>query len=594
MYIVQLEFKRIQTFLFSSSRFKDMVGANAMLGNVLRRKLPELHENIVKTGSRCTPPSPPNISLNSNDALSALQDNTSYLADNPDTLWQQGILSRDGGHFYAAYNQPEDAKAFIKQAEQLIERTLPGVQVSYSLTSEEELNAALAAAPQRDPVPQLQGDFGADNFPQLPVFQPCQFGERGVAEAKAYLSKTDVRYQSRASQEKISFLQNEKKPKKQREAEEEAGDSGKPKQSSADVASSLMRHWIGDQLDRQPQALDQLVGTDYLAVIVADGNSMGDRFKAYAKQAAAKTWLERQAVAERFFYSARSAMRCAVTKAIESKFQAELQADNALPFQLLMLGGDDLLLACRAKDALELANQINQQLAEDKNKLADGQAMTLGIGVAIASHNLPFYRLHQVAEELASSAKVLARAAGNQQHSAIDWQVVTQSWVDDPLHTRRSDSCLQYRANGQTESLLLTSKPYLVNSTSSATPISLEKLLEASDKLYQQILNSSSDSQQPKQQDDQPSAELARSQLRYLQGELGKGRLHTEAVWSRLPNAIHKAFKAHLPELSFPWLEVKRYQDINFYQTLLGDLIELIEINTLSRGNQRITEDNHA
>lgn len=575
MFIVQLEFKRIQTFLFSSFRFKDMVGANAMLGNVLRQELPKLHK---KYGPKIVIPSAPEITTKPDDPLN-LED-IEFQADLPKALWQQGILSRDGGHFYCAHEQQDEAEAFLRDAEMLIQNQLPGVQVSFSLVTSEELN--LASENNREPNYIDKGNFGADSFPPLPIFQPCQFGEQGIAESKAFLSEGELRYQSKASQAKISFLKNEQKSAKQKNAEKQSGEEPEAKQTSADVASSMMRQWINDYESRQPQDLDKLVGKDYLAVIVADGNNMGLRFKAYADKHKTQDWLEKQALAEQFFYSARVAMRCAVKGAIENTFKKELKenkGESPLPFQLLMLGGDDLLIACRAKDALPLAKDINEKLLLAENKLADDKPMSLGIGVAIASHNLPFYRLHHVAEELAGSAKVLARSHDGLAQSAIDWQVITQSWVDDPITARKQQNYLNYTFGSEKETLILTGKPYLVSTSNEqqGSQQTLQRLLDASKAIYEAIEKQENLSEN----ESRSTSEVARSQLRYLQGELDKGKRHTEAVWNKLPPSVRRAFCVALPEQPLPWSTPKSAM----YQTPIADIVELIEINKLSRAD---------
>ncbi|RKZ90942.1 MAG: hypothetical protein DRR19_08595 [Candidatus Parabeggiatoa sp. nov. 1] len=40
--VVQIEFLRIQTFLFAVPRLRDMIGANVLLGETMRVKLPRL------------------------------------------------------------------------------------------------------------------------------------------------------------------------------------------------------------------------------------------------------------------------------------------------------------------------------------------------------------------------------------------------------------------------------------------------------------------------------------------------------------------------------------------------------------------------
>ncbi|WP_432464444.1 MULTISPECIES: Cas10/Cmr2 second palm domain-containing protein [unclassified Agarivorans] len=555
MYVVKLEFKRIQTFLFSSFRFKHMVGANALLGNVLRAELVTLVNN--QNDSFYQPISPPSLNKLDEDPLDKAT--AEFYADKPDELWKIGVLSRDGGHFYAVFSGQKLAEQFLFDAEQLIQQKLPGVQVSFTLSTIEQLDSGKDEHLK-------QGDFSADEFPNLPIFQPCQFSEQGIAEAQLKHLDKGKQFQSNASSLKSSFIWEQFKDSKGKLVSKE------PTEQSADVASILMRQWTGNEPQRQAKDLDELVGKDYLALIVADGNSMGNRFSTWLKDQNANTWLDKQAKAEEFFYSARKAMRTATHEAVKNQFDWDLNsnAKATLPFQLLMLGGDDLLFACRAKDALPFITKLDYELSQIK--LDDGKPMQLGVGVVIASHNLPFYRLHHVAEELASSAKVLARAYEDSTPcSVLDWQVVTQSWAGDPIEERQKNAIVKYQAE-KPETLYLTQKPYTLSR--------FNTLLGHSEGLVKEIKRSANN-----KADAEQKGQVARSQLRYLQQELGKGRLHAERIWQGLPTTLRNHLKNEC-EITQLWQQLEE----EHYISGISDLVELFEISNLSRADEAVKE----
>lgn len=178
----------------------------------------------------------------------------------------------------------------------------------------------------------------------------------------------------------------------------------------------------------------QLTAGDYLALIHADGNGIGLRYKA-CQQAWSKGQekpaikekefdVAREAQGEAFFHSTRLAVRRAIVDALDKTFP---DSYAVCPYEVLMLGGDDLLLVCRADQALELARHYATEL--DKYSLADGKPLQVAIGVAIAQQSYPLHRLHELAEALAGSAKRSHRSLGDaEKASVIDWQVVTQSW----------------------------------------------------------------------------------------------------------------------------------------------------------------------
>src|SRR5690606_23945821 len=104
-----------------------------------------------------------------------------------------------------------------------------------------------------------------------------------------------------------------------------------------------------------------------------------------------------------------------------------------------MPGGDDPLMGTRAETALPFVVELCGELkALQDNVGATDFKLTLGVGVVIAKHTIPIHRLHEVAEQLASSAKRRYRGLdADKKCSVVDWAVFTTAWVDDPAEVRR-------------------------------------------------------------------------------------------------------------------------------------------------------------
>lgn len=571
MYIVKFEFKRIQTFLFSSSRLKDMVGANALLGNLLRQALPQL---AIEHGAQCSDfPSSATLSQ-LDDPLTGSQQ--AWFNDQPDHYWRQGILSRDGGHFYASFASEDELDQFVAAARDTIINQIPEVRVSYQ-------KASLRALETTQGFPDTGTTLIPHPVPPLPIFQPCQFSGNGIAQHAVATPDRQTLYVSDASYQKARL----------------SIERTKETTRSADVASILMHRFQEETGKAFANDLDELVGSDYLALIATDGNNMGRRLSAWLKRPEDQplNWLQKQAQIESFFHQVRVALRLATWQACNTHFATAFRNKKLkhLPFHILMLGGDDLLLACRAKDALPLVEKINDALAHIP--LADDQPMSLGAGVCIASHNLPFHRLRLAAEALSSSAKTRSR-----DYSVVDWSMVTQSWIDDPIAARRQNDVVRYRVTGaQEETLLLTAKPYALKAatgkktTPPATPdqananpepdtdspqspspqsTSLAELLSYAHAIHDAIIEESAD---PNKQ------QVARSQLRYLQGEIGRGKRHAQYVWDNLPPHLSQTLTELTGHSDLPWHSLG---GSNVFQTLLIDLIELIEIQYLQRAER--------
>jgi len=257
-------------------------------------------------------------------------------------------------------------------------------------------------------------------------------------------------------------------------------------------------------------------------------------------------------------------VRRSVVEALEQTFGCKSYPPNAVrPYQLLMLGGDDLLMVCPAADALAFLQHYACAL---KNyPLPGGNPLGIGAGVVIANPSVPFYRLHAITEALAASAKRLCRALDQPETSFADWMVYTQSWTDDPIEVRQRYLRNRYRLSdaGPEQLLALSGKPYPILGSGLDT---LQGLLEAS-----RVLKD----------------EAARSQLRDLVEWLPRGRHQATLRWRELPTETRELLKrAGLEQL---WQPV----DGKGWKTPLADLVEIYEISRLGRGKERAAAPSH-
>ena len=343
-----------------------------------------------------------------------------------------------------------------------------------------------------------------------------------------------------------------------------------------DIASILRSSKHIPVSDQDPNTVDftEIANGRYLAVIHMDGNGIGQRSMNYARDIEGVDFITRQEKMETFFYGMRSAMRAAVTVALNEHFE-----ENPNHYRLLMLGGDDVLIVCRADKALPLVTSVARSLAG--HELADGKPLTIGTGIAIGKPKLPFHRLHELAEQLASSAKQIAIAPDGTPRSVADWLITTSSWVDSVDDHRARWERIRYATEDGTETLLLTSKPYPMLQTpqteqpeASHEP-SIEALLKFCHELREKFYAKDSD------------GEGIRSQLKHFLGELRKGRTYAELAWAELPVNARGHFQQHAP-IGFDapeadgnglWLELGN----SAYKCWVADVIELIELQQIGR-----------
>lgn len=484
MTTVHIEFQRVQSWLFSTPRLRAMVGANTLLGEVLRVDLPDLARKpgswslaSVATGYPAA------------DSADPLKDH-----DDPAADARRGILSRDGGHFEAVFSA--GAKEFASAAMEELSRKLPGLRLRISIDRKEVVQTTV------------------DLSTELPVLARCEWTGRGLASEQVWQG-------DEPAEVTVEVAERHK-----------AGRAGN--RQARDLASLLIACSKLKDL-RRPQTFEELAGDGYLVVIHADGNNVG--------RSAGPDVARRAEFFHRNRVLLRRALRFAIDRACEGAIVAPL-----LP---LMLGGDDLLVVGRAKSALPFVVDLCKELERLQSGGRDGLFhLTLGVGVVFAKPTIPFHRLHEVAENLAASAKRRFRGFGEQERaSVVDWAVYTTAWVDDPEGIRRRD---WVRGTGE-NARILSMRPMRVLGAGLS---SVEGLIGGSAKL----------------------SGAPRSQLRYLVDQLQRGKTLSELAFAELSKkALEALNRAGTSDL---W---SRDKSAGPYSTSVLDLVEVFEIENLGR-----------
>jgi len=487
---VHIELQRVQTWLFSAPRLRAMVGANTLLGETLRVSLPKVAR---AGGARALSPAmEPYPAADSQDPL---KDH-----DDPAADAQDGILARDGGHFEALFANGADA--FASKAAALLRRELPGLRFRISIDRDEWKKSAVHLSTE------------------LPVLAPCEWTGRGLASE-------DV--QQGDEHASVSMEVQRRHEAAKRAERGQASDL-----ASLLVATTNLKDF------RRVVELKELVGSGYIALIHADGNGVGS--------GAGKTEVERAA----FFHGTRVLLRRAVQKAIDVFCAVALSSGNSrqreqAPLIPLMLGGDDLLVVCRADTALPFVVALCKALAETPRGEARFE-LTLGVGVVLAKHTIPIHRLHEVSEQLAGSAKRRFRGfPKDAPRSVVDWAVYSTAWIDDPEEVRRRD---WVRGTGR-DLRVLSQRP--VDVLGSGLD-SLQGLLRGAEKIVA----------------------APRSQFHYLIEQLSRGRALSELAFAELSREARTALKN--VGLEQVW---RRSGDDGPWLTEVLDLVEVSEIGRL-------------
>jgi hypothetical protein len=154
-------------------------------------------------------------------------------------------------------------------------------------------------------------------------------------------------------------------------------------------------------------------GKEYLGLIYADANSMGRALDNL------KTLQEVKDLAERIDNAVFAAMGHAI------RTHLPVQGDT-FPFDILLVGGDDIVLVTPADKAIQVAYTLAEQFHRSTEKY------TLSIGVVLAPVKYPFSLQHELVEDTLKAAKVSgaqqARHTGSddrQEQSRVNFVVVT-------------------------------------------------------------------------------------------------------------------------------------------------------------------------
>jgi hypothetical protein len=491
---IHIEFQRVQTWLFAVPKLRAMLGANTLLGETLRVELPQLAKSH-HLGWQLASVSAVYPSADPSDPLQA--------HDDPAADCACGILSRDGGHFEA--NFAKGADVFAEAAGKLLRRKLPGLSFRISIDGRQIAKSQVYVSNE------------------LPVLAPCAWTGSGLASET--VSQGGDRFA-------VSI------DVKQRHEHSKNTENGK----ANDLASLLCEQTEMRQL-RRPEDLEELVGNGYLALIHADGNGVG--------AGAGESDSERA----NFFHRNRVFLRRALKETLDATcidwFEQNSSSGVAVaPLIPLMLGGDDLLIVCRAGIALPFVAKLCKTL-EEIQQAESTFKLTLGVGVVFAKHNIPIHRLHECAEQLATSAKRRFRglvADGQQSRSVVDWSVFSTSWVDDPEEVRRRDWIRTHQNNLR----VLSQRPLDVLGSELNT---LEGLLQAAKLL----------------------AGAPRSQLRFIVDQLPHGRALSELAFSELTS------QASIPLANAGIVKAWQRGTGETWSTPLLDLVEVVEIERLGK-----------
>ena len=138
---------------------------------------------------------------------------------------------------------------------------------------------------------------------------------------------------------------------------------------------------------------------DYLALIYADANSMGSSFEK------CKGLKEYQILAKTVDDAIYQAVCSAIAQQLKVKDHVPAGLQPTFPFDILLMGGDDVLMAVPATVALDVALTIANVFEKEMGKHYPDKQYTLSVGVVIAPIKYPFRLLESLVTTTLKFAK---------------------------------------------------------------------------------------------------------------------------------------------------------------------------------------------
>lgn len=225
--------------------------------------------------------------------------------------------------------------------------------------------------------------------------------------------------------------------------------------------------WLPDELD----SLGLLSRPrNYLGFIHADGNRMGEHLRHFLEWLQERDDLddaEREDLYGKFSQAIADATVGALVAALRQAFLHPLpipggEGDLRVPFDNVLLAGDDMILLVAAHKALDIAvdfcKGFQERMSGKAQALGYHGVITTAAGVVMANVHQPILYLQQQAKDLQRGAKRLSarRWAQSESISSIDFTVVT-SPVLRPLRIIREHD---YTIREKDHELRLTRRPY--------------------------------------------------------------------------------------------------------------------------------------
>jgi len=202
--------------------------------------------------------------------------------------------------------------------------------------------------------------------------------------------------------------------------------------------------------------------SSYVAVVHADANGMGNRFKTHGMGKENRDYINAiRALSKSINQAGINALKGVAKVIIESIKECkivgkigefELKSQCYLPFRPIVYAGDDITFICEGRLGLELAALFLREF--EKQTATDNKPLTACAGICVVKTHYPFARAYQTSEDLCRAAKRFVKknkGLDQEVFSAIDWHLATSGLIGSIADIRQRE--YQIIVDGQPQNL---------------------------------------------------------------------------------------------------------------------------------------------
>lgn len=261
-----------------------------------------------------------------------------------------------------------------------------------------------------------------------------------------------------------------------------------------------------------------------IAVIHIDGNTMGIKIREFVSGLNSEKGLIYQLDEMRkLSMDISKVYKDTLNDTINEMFP---DVDKRIPFRPIVSDGDDITVVCRCDNAFDFVEKFMKKLSEKEIKGFEEQKLSAGAGIAFVNVSFPFCTAYDMAEQLCKSAKKKAIESKKYDKSSVDFQACLSGITTDIQEFRNRNYAFTLK------------RPYVFDSDDKSIDFNDDESIDFNEGFWNQ-------------RESVIKSGIARSKLKGLRNEYGKGISAAEVYWDFLKARSENEEMKGLPDEPF-------------------------------------------